>query len=282
MPQLDLVLLVSGPAGVALAEGLAVLPEVRSLAAVTTRQSAKSQSSTEKLRSVYRYEGLPGFARGAVRRLRHPLGRHLQRDFAELVAQHGPRVTHFHCDDLHAPESIGRLQALTPDLGIIFGGYRLRPEVFTIPRHGCLNLHLGRAPEFRGSSPGFYEMLEGVPEVGVTVHRVSEALDAGPILAQQTFPLDLAPAGDPISYLQRYQAEILMPNGIRMMVGAVERIARGITEERPQESAGRPPRCRASYALKRELRRRVRQRRSHDPQPGPIQERLDLRSHAAE
>jgi methionyl-tRNA formyltransferase len=166
-----------------------------------------------------------------------------------------------HCDDLHTPSSIARLRELAPDLGIVFATYPLRPELFTIPRLGCLNLHLGRAPEFRGSSPGFYEMLEGVPEVGVTIHRVSEGLDAGPILLQEVFPLDLAPQEDPISYLQQYQAEILIPNGIRLMARAVERMAQGTAEERSQP-AGHRPRRRASHRLKQELRRLVAARRS--------------------
>ena len=151
-----------------------------------------------------------------------------------MVARRCPGATHIHCDDLHAPESLARLQALAPDLGIVFATYRLRRVLFGIPRMGCLNLHLGRAPEFRGSSPGFYEMLEGVPEVGVTVHRVSEHLDGGPILLQEVFPLDIAPPGDPMDYLKRYQAEMLVPHGIRMMVRAVERVARGVNEERAQ------------------------------------------------
>ena len=268
MPQLDLAILTTSAAGIEIAAALAGLPEVRSLTVVTTRVFPKPHGAREKLRRLYRYEGPVALLGMALRRLRHPQRPYIQHDLAELVSRHCPLATHIHCDDLHAAESIERLRALAPDLGIVFGCYRLRPEVFTIPRQGCLNLHLGRAPEFRGSSPGFYEMLEGVPEVGVTVHRVSEGLDAGPILAQETFPLDLAPAEDPVSYLRRYRAEILIPNGIRMMVAAVAQIARGTAEERAQGSAGHPPRRRATYALKRELRRRVRQRRGHHP-PSP-------------
>jgi methionyl-tRNA formyltransferase len=104
-------------------------------------------------------------------------------------------------------------------------------------------------------------MLEGEPTVGVTVHRVSEALDAGPIVAQESFPLDLAPDGDPLAYLRRYQAEVLIPNGVRLMAEAVQRFARGEMDARLQPEGGAPVRKRATYRLKRELRRRVRRRR---------------------
>ena len=70
-------------------------------------------------------------------------------------------------------------------------------------------------------------MLEGVAEVGVTVHRVTETLDGGNILLQERFPLDIAPSGDPVQYLRRYVAETLCPNGARMMAAAVVALARG-------------------------------------------------------
>jgi methionyl-tRNA formyltransferase len=180
---------------------------------------------------------------------------------AQVVAARCPGVNHLHCDDLHDAESLALLRGLAPDLGVVFAAYRLNPEVFTIPRLGCLNLHLGRAPRFRGSSPGFYEMLESEPTVGVTIHRVSEALDAGPIVAQESFPIDLAPDGDPLAYLRRYQAEVLIPNGVRLMADAVRRFARGEMNARPQPEGGAPVRKRATYRLKRELRRRVARRR---------------------
>ena len=258
MPHLNLVVLTSGAMGVELASALRGLPEVRSLTVVSTRVEPR-QELPQKLRRIYLYDGAGGLLRAALHRL-HPRPRSSREQLADLVERRCPGATHIHYDELHAPESLARLQALAPDLGIVFATYRLRPVVFGIPRMGCLNLHLGRAPEFRGSSPGFYEMLEGVPEVGVTVHRVSEQLDGGPILLQEMFPLDIAPPGDPMNYLKRYQAEMLVPHGIRMMVRAVERVAHGVSEEQAP-AGGSPPRPRATYRLKQELRRRVAERR---------------------
>ena len=112
-------------------------------------------------------------------------------------------------------------------------------------------------------------MLEGVPEVGDFIHRVSEQLDAGAILLQETLPLDLAPAGDPMDYLDPYQAEVLIPNGMRLMGQAVRQIAQGTEVEIPQRP-GPPARRRATYLQQQELRRRVASRRSRPPRhPSP-------------
>lgn len=257
---LNLMVVTSAGMGVELAASLARLEEVRSLTVVTTRIMAGKSSWWKKLQGIHRHDGTAGLFRAALGRISktHLHGRAL----ADVVRVRCPGAGHLHCDDLHAPESLAQLRSLAPDLGVVFAAYRLKPEVFTIPRFGCLNLHLGHAPEFRGSSPAFYEMLEGVPKVGVTVHRISAGLDAGPIIAQESFPIDLAPKEDPVSYLHRYQTEVLIPNGQRLMAQAVVGFARGQVDERPQPPSVRRARRRATYELKRELRRRVAQRRA--------------------
>jgi folate-dependent phosphoribosylglycinamide formyltransferase PurN len=257
---LSLVVITSAGMGVELAGKLALLREVRSLTVVTTRVMPGTRTPWQKLRGIYQADGLAGLLRSAASRVR-PWEGSTAGNLARRVAQRCPGARHLHFDDLHAPESLAVLASLAPDLGVVFAAYRLKPSVFSIPRLGCLNLHLGLAPEFRGSSPAFYEMLEGVPTVGVTVHRIDERLDSGPIIMQESFPIDLAPREDPIAYLRRYQTEVLIPNGIRMMADAVRAAARGSLTERPQRPALRAPRRRATYRLKRALRRQVAWRR---------------------
>jgi folate-dependent phosphoribosylglycinamide formyltransferase PurN len=213
----------------------------------------------EKLFGILYYDGPAGIARAGMRSIMRLLGG--EQTLAQLVAARCPGVTHLCCDDLHEAESLALLRGLAPDLGVMFASYPLNSEVFTIPRLGCLNLHLGCSPRFGGTSPAFYEMLESEPTVGVTIHRVTHALDAGSIVAQESFPLDLAPAGDPLVFLQRYQAEVLIPNGVRLMAEAVRRFARGEVNTGLQLVGAAPVRKRATYRLKRELRRRVARRR---------------------
>jgi methionyl-tRNA formyltransferase len=183
---------------------------------------------------------------------------------ADEIARRLPSAVHLHFPDLHQPECLAYVRSLRPDLGLVFACYRLRRALFAIPRLGTLNLHLGKAPEFRGSSPGFYEMMAGVAEVGVTVHRVDDGLDSGPIVLQGTFPLDVTPAGDPVRYLQRLQRDVLVPAGAAMLAEAVSLEARGQVVEVAQTSSGTRPRRRATWAQHRELRKVVAARRAVD------------------
>jgi folate-dependent phosphoribosylglycinamide formyltransferase PurN len=265
--RLTLVVFTAGRLGIELAGRLAGVPEVGALHLVTTDLPGRDRGVMERARLTWHRGGPPGVAHALAGRLLRPFRTSEAETLAGYAAEHCPRATHQHLPDLHSPHALARVGALAPDLGVVFGCYRLRRELFAIPRLGTLNLHLGRAPDFRGSSPGFYEMLDGVPEIGVTVHRVDDGLDSGPILLQESFPLDLAPEGDPLTYLQELQGRVLLPNGARLMADAVGRIARGEVVERPQAPGGRP-RPRATWALKQELRRVVARRRAVDSPAG--------------
>jgi methionyl-tRNA formyltransferase len=253
---LDVVLFTSNLLGLEVAAAVAAVEEVRSLHLVTTALP-RPGTALERLRKTYRYYGPPGLLASIRTRLPRPLSPAPRPRLAAEAPRRVPTAVHLHYADLHAPECLERLRALQPDLGIVFACYRLRRSLFAIPRLGTLNLHLGKAPDFRGSSPGFYELLAGVPEVGVTVHRVDDGLDSGPILLQRTFPLDLAPPGDPIEYLGSLQREILVPAGAELVAEAVRQLARGQALERPQPGGAPRPRPRATWAQQRELRRVV-------------------------
>lgn len=241
-----------------MAAGLSRLAEISSLTVVTTRVAPRPRTLLQKSWIILRHDGPGGVLRSALARRAGPPGAaHL----ADLIRLRCPGVAHLYCEDLHTAQSRETIRQLAPDLGVVAASYVLRPEVFTIPRLGCLNLHFGHAPEFRGSSPGFYEMLEGVPSVGITVHRVTTALDGGAIFAQERFPLHLAPPDDPIEHLRRYQELTLVPHGVRMMAEVVAALAWGAVPERAQDAALARTRRRATWRLKRRLRRVVRDRR---------------------
>jgi methionyl-tRNA formyltransferase len=52
-----------------------------------------------------------------------------------------------------------------------------------------LNVHPSLLPRWRGAAPVERAILAGDEQTGVTIHRTVEALDAGPIAAQEAFPI---------------------------------------------------------------------------------------------
>jgi methionyl-tRNA formyltransferase len=80
--------------------------------------------------------------------------------------------------DLHAELSALELDAII----VIAYGQILRRKLLELPRLGCLNLHGSLLPKHRGASPIAAAILAGDAETGVTLMRMDEGLDSGPIL----------------------------------------------------------------------------------------------------
>jgi methionyl-tRNA formyltransferase len=91
--------------------------------------------------------------------------------------------------DLLLPASPRTLPALLaayrPDVLLVFGfNWRLPPDVLAAPKLGVLNVHPSALPRYRGPSPVLWAIRNGDPYLGITVHRMTERIDAGPVLAQ--------------------------------------------------------------------------------------------------
>lgn len=259
----SVVVLSCGPLGRRTANRLVALDGVGAVTLVTTPYRTRKRSLPGKVAWAWRMEGPRGLGAAAVRRCARVLGWRrtdepsLRSDGPEL----DPRVGHLSFDDFHRPECLAALQSAEPDLGVLAGTYILEEEVFGIPRLGTINLHSGKVPEYRGAAPAFWELYHGETEVGITIHEVVRDVDAGRILRQELFPLDPAPSGDPLAYLDRYRTEVLEPNGIRLLVETVREIAAGRAAPRPQDVSRARTFRSPDHRAKRELRRRVARRR---------------------
>jgi methionyl-tRNA formyltransferase len=89
-------------------------------------------------------------------------------------------------ETMRAPEVMDQLRAWRPDVIVVAAfGKILRPEVLTLPELGCLNLHASLLPRHRGAAPIPAAILAGDAETGITLMKMDEGLDTGPILAQK-------------------------------------------------------------------------------------------------
>ena len=92
---------------------------------------------------------------------------------------------------LRAPEVLAAVAALAPQLLVLADyGQIVPPALLDLPPHGALNLHPSLLPRHRGASPIAAAIFAGDRETGVTIIRMDEGLDTGPIVAQRRVPLD--------------------------------------------------------------------------------------------
>lgn len=91
---------------------------------------------------------------------------------------------------VNEPEYIEHVSAIAPDVIVSVAAPEIfKPKLLSIPRLGCINMHSGRLPTYRGMMPTFWQMLRGEPAVTITVHRMAEKLDAGDVLATRLFAI---------------------------------------------------------------------------------------------
>lgn len=110
-------------------------------------------------------------------------------------------------------ETLGELYRTSPpDIAFVIDfGQKVREPFLSGPRFGCLNLHPSLLPKWRGAAPVPRSLEHGDVETGVTLFRLVEEMDAGPILAQEKiFVPPQATSGEILSRLSQIGCKIAM------------------------------------------------------------------------
>jgi peptidoglycan/xylan/chitin deacetylase (PgdA/CDA1 family) len=136
-------------------------------------------------------------------------------------------------NDIHSHQALKFVRGLKPDLGLVFGTRILKPSLFEIPRHGSINIHKRKVPDYRGGGPvGLWELLDKQSEIGVTVHRVEAQLDVGPVIRSTVVAIE--PSDDLESLALK--ANVVASD---LIIEAVCDFARGTVAETPQTGPGK-------------------------------------------
>ncbi len=76
------------------------------------------------------------------------------------------------------------------DLFIVVSYGKIIPKkILDMPKYGTINIHPSLLPKYRGPSPMVSAILNGDTETGVTIIKIDEEMDHGPILAQEKINL---------------------------------------------------------------------------------------------
>ncbi|WP_276133832.1 formyltransferase family protein [Polluticoccus soli] len=74
---------------------------------------------------------------------------------------------------------------LGADVAISLGNGYISPKVFTIPRHGMLNIHHEILPDYQNAQSIIWQLYNGSAETGYTIHKIDARIDTGDILLQE-------------------------------------------------------------------------------------------------
>lgn len=90
---------------------------------------------------------------------------------------------------INSDETIRVFREARADLGLSLGNGYIAEKVFSIPRHGMINLHSEVLPAFQGASSVIWPIYENIPETGLTIHQVNRTIDGGDILHVEKWPI---------------------------------------------------------------------------------------------
>ena len=83
-------------------------------------------------------------------------------------------------------EAFDLIKSYKPDLIIVMAyGLLIPTKILNFPQYGCINIHVSLLPRWRGASPIEHTLLNGDTETGITIIKLIEKLDAGPIIVQK-------------------------------------------------------------------------------------------------
>jgi methionyl-tRNA formyltransferase len=121
------------------------------------------------------------------------------------------------------------LTALEADIGVVAAYGKILPAwlLTALPR-GFVNVHASLLPRYRGASPVHRAVIAGETETGVTIMRVVQALDAGPMLAQERVSIG------PDQTSADVERQLALAGG-RLLVETLDRLAKGRVAETPQD-----------------------------------------------
>ena len=117
----------------------------------------------------------------------------------------------FQPENFRADEDVAALAELKPDVVAVVAYGRILPQrVLDIPTKGCVNIHASLLPQYRGSAPYQWAVLDGLTETGVTAQHMALKMDAGDIIDVAKTPIgENETAGELLDRLAVLGADLL-------------------------------------------------------------------------
>jgi methionyl-tRNA formyltransferase len=153
----------------------------------------------------------------------------------EMVAKH--RIPHLTVSSHNGEECQKALTEMQPDLIVLGSCYIIKPHIFNIAKDGCINTHPGLLPLVRGLFPVAWSIYHDHP-CGNALHFVDEKLDTGPLIYNETFPVN---RGDTIEDLLEKACHLAGNQIVRACKAYVSGTLKTIPPQGPSNYYSNPP-----------------------------------------
>ena len=133
---------------------------------------------------------------------------------------------------LRSEDEAAAFKALDLDAAVVVSYGHILPKAFLdAPVLGCINIHGSLLPRWRGAAPIHRAILAGDAETGVTIMRMDEGLDTGPMLLAERTPISAADTAESVH-------DRLAELGGRLIVSTLDALVARTIEPVPQPDDG--------------------------------------------
>ncbi len=89
----------------------------------------------------------------------------------------------------NSQETVALFQEANADVGLSLGNGYISKKVFSVPKFGMLNIHHEVLPEYQNAQSILWQIYNGSPETGYTIHKIDRHIDTGEIVLQEKIPI---------------------------------------------------------------------------------------------
>jgi len=207
-------------------------PTLQDVVAVVIVEAMGKKSPMKLARQMHDFYGTADFLKVGIKYAtykalaRTPKLSLLKRSYSleQLCTRYGIRV--IRGTNINSREFLDQMSPLGIDLvASVAAPVIFKEPLIRMPKLGCINIHNGMLPRYRGMLPNFWQMYHGESHVGITVHEINPKLDDGRIILQEPVAIE---SGESLENLIRRTKRI----GAHVMMRALGMIRSGNVEYR--------------------------------------------------
>jgi methionyl-tRNA formyltransferase len=109
----------------------------------------------------------------------------LRKSVYKIIKKHGIAVS-FVDDNINKEKYVQNIKRLDADFILIIAGNQIiKKQILSSSNYGVFNIHSSLLPKYKGLMPSFWALKNNEEETGVTLYKLTEGIDDGPIVSQR-------------------------------------------------------------------------------------------------
>jgi methionyl-tRNA formyltransferase len=218
-------------------EFLSAYPHREEIKGVVMGEAMGKKSALKLATQMYHFYGSADFFRVGAKYALNKVLRYIPPSLAGNGSYsidqlfHRYKIPVIHETDMNSSSFLEMVKKLNVDVIVsVAAPVIFREPLIRLAKKGCINIHNGKLPKYRGMLPNFWQMYYNEKTAGISVHEINPRIDDGRIILQRD--VDILPSETLDSLIRRTKRI-----GARVMIEALEAIRSGRVQYKENNAA---------------------------------------------